>query len=147
MRFLDFIFCRMFVLFRSQKFDVEDVREKCCNNLVKMLHVIIFPIAFNVAMMIRTDEPEILRSKKSGVIAIVYIVLLVMTYKFVNKRYRKQTYRSILKEYAHGKAGLFTSYLLVVSTFLFSIVLAIALSAGIYHLVVKPLGLDGYFVI
>lgn len=147
MRFLDFIFYRMFVLFRSQKYNVEKAREKSCVGLVKMLHVIIFPIAFNVAMMMRTDEPKILLSKKSWVIAIVYIVLLVMTYKFVNKRYGKQTYRNILKGYAHGKVGLFTSYLLVVSTFLFSFVVAIALSTGIYHLVVKPLGLDGYFVI
>ena len=138
MRYLDYFFYRLFEILRSQKYDVEKAREKCCDNMVKMLHVIILPIAFNVSM--------ICHSKKSWVGIIVYIVLLLMTYKFVHNRYSKQQYRSLLKKYAYSNAKQLPTLILGL-LYILSFIVAIALSAGIYHLVVKPLGLDGYFVI
>lgn len=138
MRFLDYFFYRLFKILRTQKYDVENAREKSCDSLVKMLHAIILPIAFNVSMIIQSD--------KSWLGILVYIVLLIITYKFVYNRYNKLTYRSILKEYERGSARQIPTFVLGLIYFL-SFIVAIAFSAGIYHLVVKPLGLDGYFVI
>ena len=69
-----------------------------------------------------------------------------MTYKFVHNRYSKQQYRSVLKKYAYSNAKQLPTLILGL-LYILSFIVAIALSAGIYHLVVKPLGLDGYFVI